>query len=249
MLASEAKPQLTWTWQGKAYSLPLTSEDILTLARAVEHEGYPHEGVAWTLIQRAAWLNTRGTKVSLAALVKGYAQPINPKWFPEGQKHKDWVAYLEKQGRHGEAMAEVARAKSRPGKAALTWSSLSQKTRDIVSALARGNTASPLLGAVHYWASRAPKGMGEGDAFALNQQKKPELILLRTPYGSVAGRNVFFAEKGSERFGNVRIVNARDLVPEGNGPFGPSGGNSLVGALVGLTISAGAYFLWRKVFG
>lgn len=212
-------PKMTWEWGGKRYALPLTSDDILKLGRAVDEEGYPREGVAWTLIQRTAFLNTQGTPISLGRLVELYAQPINPGWFPTGDKHIAWVKYLEENGRKAEAEQEKARASRRPAKASKPWEALKPETRAVIGAILANRLKTPVVGAVHYWASRAKSEQG---AFNVNQAKKPDLILLDRGYGFGPGRNVFFAEKGNSRFGGaMKFENAVGLMP-GGGSIPPS---------------------------
>ena len=67
--------------------LPILPFDWLWLARAVEAEGEPHALVAQTLVNRWAWLRDRGLKQypTLTSLVRGYAQPVNPRWMPGGE--------------------------------------------------------------------------------------------------------------------------------------------------------------------
>lgn len=234
-MQSLGNPQakLIWQWQGHWYSLPISAQDVLTLARAVDVEGYPREGVAWCLIQRAAWLRSQGRQVSLGKLVEQYAQPINPAWFPTGPKHRAEVARLERVGDTAGAQGERARAERRPEKAGKSWEQLNAETRQVITDILSGQSKSPVTGAVHYWASRGPD-------FASNQVKKPELILLDRGYGFGPGRNVFFAEKGSTKFGGV-------MVQHGAGAF-PNGGGMLLSNMqpgpivVGLLLS---YLAWK----
>lgn len=190
--------RLTWKWNGKQYTLPINRDDVIMLARAVEEEGYPEEGVAWALIQRAAWLNMQGNNVRLGKLVEQYAQPINPAWFPGGPKHKEEIARLERLGDRQGVLDEQARAIRRRAKAAKQWHEMSEKTRTIIGKILLNQLPNPVQGAVHYWASRAPD-------FAGNQARKPNLVLLDRGFGFGKGRNVFFAAKGSEAFQGIRV--------------------------------------------
>ena len=107
----------TWTWKGKKYRLGLTPQDVLIWARAVDEEGYPQVGVAWALLQRAAWLTTLGTPMSLGALVTAYAQPINPAWFPGGPKHEAEIArdeWPDRCARHGGKQIRAESAADHP---------------------------------------------------------------------------------------------------------------------------------------
>jgi hypothetical protein len=54
----------------------ITPEDVLWLARSVECEGGNRVATMWTYAQRLA--SRRGS--SLAALVRGHSQPVNPIW-------------------------------------------------------------------------------------------------------------------------------------------------------------------------
>lgn len=205
------------------------------LARAVDEEGYPREGVAWALIQRAAWLRTKGVQVSLGKLSQQYAQPINPAWFPTGAKHLAEIARLSRLGDSAGVAAENARAVTRVKKASQSWEMLEPETHEVIGQILAGSSKSPVKGAVHYWASRAQDFLG-------NQAKKPDLILLDRGYGFGPGRNVFFAEKGSEKFGDVRVLDGNKSWPGGGGLAiaGMAGnpGALLAGAFLG-------YLAWK----
>lgn len=74
--------------------LEITAEDALWLARALAGEGPPHTHIAQTLVNRWAWLAdfVPGTYPTLTSLVRAYAQPVNPAWFPGGEKFQDAYA-------------------------------------------------------------------------------------------------------------------------------------------------------------
>ena len=66
-----------------------TAEDKLWLMRAVEVEGPPREMVARALVNLFVWQrHNRPAYPTLAALVRAYAQPVNPKWFDDGSLFK-----------------------------------------------------------------------------------------------------------------------------------------------------------------
>ena len=73
----------------RGYSLAWTDEDRLWLLRAVEAEGEPRPLVAQTLVNRFAWLwdTTPAKYLTLTELVRAYAQPVNPAWFPDGKAY------------------------------------------------------------------------------------------------------------------------------------------------------------------
>lgn len=225
--------RLVWQWKGHWYSLPISAQDVLTLARAVDVEGYPQEGVAWALIQRAAWIRSQGKTVRLGKLVEQYAQPINPAWFLNGPKHLAEVARLENLGDMAGVAAERAKAERRPEKANKAWGQLAPETRNVVTDIMLGKSRSPVIGAVHYWASR-------GNDFTSNQLRKPELVLLDRGYGFGPGRNVFFAEKGASNFGGVLIQHGGGAIPNGGGMLQAGMGPGTI--VAGLLIS---YLAWK----
>lgn len=87
-----------------------TADDRLWLARAVEAEGEPRELVARALVNLFAYARTRKAyKGSLAALVRTYAQPINPEWYETGGK---FLSSLKSKS-SDEVKAAIATAKRR----------------------------------------------------------------------------------------------------------------------------------------
>lgn len=227
--ATSKNAALTWEWKGKKYSIPFSEKDLLQLARAVEYEGYPEEGVAWALIQRTAWLNTHGVPISLGKLIEQYVQPINPRWFaPKGDLFVAEIERLKRLGDQKGVEIETANGYARAGRANETFKDISPKTAKVVLDILRGQVVSPVPGAVHYWASRGPD-------FKTNQDKKPGMVLLDRGYGFGKGRNVFFAAKGGETFSGVKISN----------PLNTAFGRGLPG-VIGMLVAAGvAYFGWK----
>jgi hypothetical protein len=99
----------------KGRVLPWTDGDALWLRRAVEREGKPRELVAQALVNRWAMLHDQpgpAAYPSLASFVRAYAQPVNPRWFPEGDIH---LATLEAHAPRGAAHRAdmIARAEAR----------------------------------------------------------------------------------------------------------------------------------------
>ncbi len=238
-MQSSSKPtaSLTWTWKGVPYTLPISASDMLMLARAIEHEGYPEEGVAWAMLQRAAWLSMLGKPINLGALVQAYSQPINPVWFANGAKHAAEMDRLRRIGDYEGAQRESIAAERRTKQATKPWEALSANTKSLVERLLRGQSKSPVKGAVHFWASRGPH-------FATNQAAQPAFILLDRGFGFGKGRNVFFAVKGSENFGGVSVRHGEQAWP-GPTPLAPDRAASLALA-GGLAIVAGlAAWKWR----
>lgn len=62
----------------------VTEEDKLWLSRAVAAEGKPYAQVARALVNLFMLQRSKGNTQSLAQLVRAYAQPVNPRWFPGG---------------------------------------------------------------------------------------------------------------------------------------------------------------------
>jgi hypothetical protein len=95
---------------GKSY-VP-TAEDWVWLARAVEAEGKPRLSVARTLVNLYA--STGFSRRSLADLVRAYAQPVNPRWYPEGELYREHVAAMVRNHAPAkELAAELAKAERR----------------------------------------------------------------------------------------------------------------------------------------
>lgn len=226
--ASPPYAKFVWSWNGRKYDLPVSAKDVLVWARAVDAEGYPEIGVAWALLQRAAWLKVQGKAISLGSLVEQYAQPINPAWFPQGAKHLAEMERLLSTGDTQAASSEEARATARVKLANKEWSEISADTKRVLMSIISGQSRTPVVGAVHYWASRGPD-------FISNQARKPELILLDRGYGFGPGRNVFFADKGSTRFG-------ANITPEGGRPS--LAGLADIGPLMVMTLLGVVTWKW-----
>jgi hypothetical protein len=118
----------------------------LWLARAVEGEGEPRTLVAQTLLNRWAWLldTHPGAFPRLQDLVRAYAQPVNPRWFPDG----DLQAKAMQEAASDAERAELERrAAARPALAART--TFSPATTAAVNTAIHGPLSLP-AGAVHY---------------------------------------------------------------------------------------------------
>jgi len=83
-----------------------TDEDRLWLLRAVAREGRVHRQVAQTLVNGFAWGHARKPKSipTLTWWVQAYAQPVNPRWFPDGKIFQRWHAKDPKKYPLGAAM-------------------------------------------------------------------------------------------------------------------------------------------------
>lgn len=70
---------------GSATPYPVKASDVLWLSRAVQAEGPVQREVAAVLLNGFMWARARkGYKGTLTDWVRAYAQPINPRWYPNG---------------------------------------------------------------------------------------------------------------------------------------------------------------------
>lgn len=85
------------------------------MLRAVSREGQPRRLVAQALVNRWAWLAdfAPGRYPHLRDLVRAYAQPVNPAWYPEGELHRQYVATLWAAGEGDKARTERELARRR----------------------------------------------------------------------------------------------------------------------------------------
>jgi len=77
-------------WDGGRYEV--TSDDRLWLLRAVQAEGPVQVDVARALVNLFAYLRSQGDLRTLKQVVRAYAQPINPRWYQEGDLFKQAAA-------------------------------------------------------------------------------------------------------------------------------------------------------------
>lgn len=69
---------------GKLGSYQPSPDDYLWLLRAVAAEGPVQAQVAQTLVNLFCLLRSKGYKGTLTDLVRAYAQPVNPRWYING---------------------------------------------------------------------------------------------------------------------------------------------------------------------
>lgn len=127
------------------YVYQLKPEDLLWLARAVEFEGgTTPEATIWTYAQLAV----RRRATSLTSLIRAHSQPVNPLWDelsdPKCQQYPEHCAETQ--------IARRARAATTP------WSSLSTRTRDLVTKWAQAELSNPVPRAVDF--ANAPVSQG-----------------------------------------------------------------------------------------
>ena len=190
---------LVFSVRGEDFIYPISPRDRLVLTRAVAREGKPYNAVTWALIQRFAWLYPSGAYSTLADLVEAYAQPINPRWFPSGDKHKRAVARASNQAQRDKL---EDRAEHRLDYADATYDELDNKFITLVEAVLSGNVASPVLGAVHYIASQTTADASEPEARQDQEDLANERKDLKNPVftpTSKRGTNWFFDVMGSDK--------------------------------------------------
>lgn len=150
-------PILEWINASGQHRYQITPEDRLTLIRSVWREGKPQTAVAFTLLQRFTHIYPKYK--SLSAFVTAYSQPINPRWFPTGDKHLAAIKALQakKQNQNvRDAIAKLeARAKRRPVFAKTTEIKIPIGIRYLVDNILYGRVQSPVPTATHFSASQA----------------------------------------------------------------------------------------------
>ena len=190
---------LIFSVRGDSYTYPVSARDKLMLTRAVAREGKPYDAVTWALLQRFAWLYPSGAYNTLADLVEAYAQPINPKWFPNGTKHKAAVRRAKSESQR-EQLED--RAERRQDYADATYDEIDEKYKNVVDSILSGNVTSPVLGAVHYIASQTTSDASEPEARQDQKDMADERKDLKNPiFTSTAkqGTNWFFDVRGSDK--------------------------------------------------
>jgi hypothetical protein len=105
-----------------------TPADVLWLRRAVEAEGKPRALVARALVNLHMLQRARGASQSLAASVRAYAQPVNARWFPDGDLFRAKVR----------TAAELERARTRETVHATRTSFSAETVRAVDDALRSG---------------------------------------------------------------------------------------------------------------
>lgn len=77
----------------------VTPDDRLWLLRAVQAEGAPESAVASALVNLHALRRAQGRRETMAELVRSYAQPVNPRWYPGGDLFLAAVSAARKEQR------------------------------------------------------------------------------------------------------------------------------------------------------
>lgn len=124
-----------------------TTRDRLWLLRAVEAEGPVRRQVAQALVNRFTFLGD--TYPTLADFVRAYAQPVNPRWHPGGDKYRAAMARAET-----DEQKRKLRAQAQRRLAASTRTAFRDETKEAVDrALTRGPVDLPSPDVTDYGAS------------------------------------------------------------------------------------------------
>jgi len=179
---------LVFQKSGREQRYVLTDADYLDLARALEREGPPKLGVAWTLIQRFGMLYPLYS--SFSTFVRAYAQPINPDWFPTGKRHLQAIEQMK-----GDLKAiafENQQAQLRKQWAAVPLSQIGSDTRHVIDSIFSGQAPSPIPASSHYAAPITRKDVETATAAraAFAQRRNYQVL----DYGNILTSNWFYGE-------------------------------------------------------
>lgn len=191
------QPSIQWRKGGVSHSYKLRENDVIWFARALWREGAPRAAVGYTLLQRFAALYPKYS--TLTQFIRAYAQPLNPAWFPTGQRHKRKIARLKKDNRHIEASKEIERAKKRVTYSHTPWSEIPEQYRNLTERLLTGAVPNPTPTAIHFCASQAKRGATHDQARAAAEQYAQKKGLgppVAVPGGYGLGMNWFFESRG-----------------------------------------------------
>jgi hypothetical protein len=190
----------------RAMDYELSDRDYVTLARAVELEGAPEDAVAWTLLQRFAYLYPRYP--SVARFVEAYAQPINPGWFPSGAMHLSYVQSLRDAGKVREAELENQRAVRRVANARMPLRAIRSEILQTIEALFASGATSPYPGCVHYCAPTVRTRDVTQAAAARAAYAAENRFRAEAEVGDPRTENWFFSVSGAATF-RVRLAERR----------------------------------------
>ncbi len=85
----------------------VTEEDIVWFLRAVEAEGAVETEVAATLLNGFCFQRTQGQTRNLTTFLRAYAQPLNPRWYIDGDLHlKEVRNYTPEERQRADAVAK-----------------------------------------------------------------------------------------------------------------------------------------------
>jgi hypothetical protein len=109
---------------------------------------------------------------TLASTVRNYSQPVNPRWFPDGDLHREKVASVEQSAslsneeRAGQIATLQMQAERRVRYAAERWGDLPAHIRDLIIDLLHGRIAPPESAITDFRAPIGGGGVEAAEAFA-----------------------------------------------------------------------------------
>jgi hypothetical protein len=194
-----AWPLLSWT-DGKSNSYTVTPTDRDWFIRCLWREGAPAETVGHVLLQRFALLTSQGAKyATLTDFLRAYCQPVNPRWFPGGDKSEAFIKRATNRGDAAAVERERERAKQRVTFASTPIASIKPEFIQLADKILYGRSSSPAPAATHFTMSFAETA--DTEAIALQKAKafaeKRGLIHVPIKEGQKQGVNWFFT--GSKR--------------------------------------------------
>jgi hypothetical protein len=200
---------LNWKKGEKEYHYLLTETDILNLMRAVYKEGPDETAVAFTLLTRFAWIYPN--YLSFSEFVKNYAQPINPKWFPNGSKFKSYIKTIKD---NNTKKLLIQNAKLRVKYSKYSKVEIDVGIVELIYDILNNNKINPVTGSVHFIFSSANKNDSEETArqkqleFANSHKHVDKPIYYKS---SKSGNNWFFTANKSDNF-KINIIKKNGLI-------------------------------------
>lgn len=175
-------PPVIVTADGR-FEYALTGDDILVMARSIRKESMAdRQAIAWCYAQRYVMLRQAGNwSGSLADMIEAFSQPINPKWFPDGQ-------YCRPGGQYA-GTDSCAHASSRPANATVPWSRIEPELQEFLAEWSRGHVGNNVPGVIDFRARD-----GETDRIRSGQSNRD------LTYFPADTRNAFFTNSKSQRW-------------------------------------------------
>lgn len=127
------KTQAGWSYQ-------MTPDDLLWLARSVQHEAGNNAATAWTYAQLMALRRAR----SMQRLVQAHSQPVNPIWRRDGEKCRPGGPY------HDRDECAERRLVVRDRAATMPWSEIRPAIRDLIVRFATARLPNPVPRAANF---------------------------------------------------------------------------------------------------
>ena len=95
--------------RGNVPPYTVTSEDLLWLLRAINHEGPDPRLNAAVLVNGHMWNRSQGGRGSLGSWVRNYSQPVNPHWYESGEGHQQKMREAASEAERAELVAKARR--------------------------------------------------------------------------------------------------------------------------------------------